>query len=182
MYGLEIGIIQGFCHSGSDWSWRPAVKPSLWPLAQFQVCVCMCVCDFPLWPLRIHLVILLSRHTFFFFSFKCGWAKEGLLSAFLWLISGSNWREEIANESEGVGINSSRPSGFWVWQVSNQDDALGRMLLPLWSLKTLMTNPKGIADKTFTVVYSIQGSRRPWSPNGNTQYINIVLISIVCPL
>ena len=39
-----------------------------------------------------------------------------------------------------------------------------------------MTNRQGIPDKTFSVLYRIQGS---WSPNGNTQDINIVSIPIV---
>lgn len=62
----------------------------------------------------------------------------------------------------------------------NQNDALGRILLPFWSLKTLMTNPKGVVDKAFQLAYSIQGSRRSLSPNGNFQDVHIALIPIVC--
>lgn len=49
-------------------------------------------------------------------------------------------------------------------------------------MKTLMTNPKGIADKTFSVACSIEGSRRSGNAKENIQYANIVLIPIVCLL
>lgn len=42
-----------------------------------------------------------------------------------------------------------------------------------------MTNPKGIAGKTFSVVYSMQGSGSSWSPNGNAQHINTVFLLCV---
>lgn len=42
-----------------------------------------------------------------------------------------------------------------------------------------MTNPKGIAGKTFSTAYSIHRSRRSRGSNGNAQSINIVLILVV---
>lgn len=65
-----------------------------------------------MWPLGLRFVILLSRHTFFFFFPSAAEPTEG----FFQLFHGSSVvlieETKIANDSEGVGISRRRSTGF----------------------------------------------------------------------
>lgn len=79
-----------------------------------------------------------------------GW-KKGFQLFYGWS-AGLIEEKKTDNECEGIRTNGGSPSGFWTWQVSNQNDALDAAPLPFWSLKTLIRNPEGVAGKTFWII------------------------------